>query len=473
MSGTALLVAAAVPALLALLGSRLAAWLAAPGDGALYRATVYVLGGAVVLHILLTLLDFARIPWHPLLLVLLALALYLLARRFLPRGPERPGLPSDLGWGDGIALLALAVFLLIALTGWITFNDFIFHWGIKGERFHAARGTDYAYLARGWNWVLHPDYPNLLPEIYAVTALLTGRFEMPAMMLQSGAFFALLLAAAREGLRQGGADRFTRQTGLALIALAIGTFGIGYMTAGGADWLLALALTAAVTPLLRPPDRVGDFQIGVIAAFAAAAKVEGVPLAAFLVLVQWARRFLGDTLGERRLVLGEAVQAALRTGLPAAVVVLPWLGRTIHHHLFLALISGPFTLSRAPGILAAVLEALQTAAWHGFLWAMFLPPLLLLHRRTRPFAIVATLQLLFYFYVYFTSASADQIRVFVLSNFARLGFQVIPAILVMALVAWGSGWQEKRRGLVVPALSTAPEDPASAQRGVLITTTLL
>jgi hypothetical protein len=464
MSGTALLVAAAVPALLGLLGSRLAAWLAAPGDGALYRTTVYVLGGAVVLHILLTLLDFARIPWYPLLLVLLGLALYVLAGRFLPRGPERPGLPSDLGWGDGIALFALAVFLLIALTGWITFNDFIFHWGIKGERFHAARGTDYTYLARGWNWVLHPDYPNLLPEIYAVTALLTGRFEMPAMMLQTGAFFALLLAAAREGLRQGGADRFTRQAGLALIALATGAFGIGYMMAGGADWLLALALTAAVPPLLRPPDRVGDCQIGVIAAFAAAAKIEGVPLAAFLVLVQWARH----VLAERRPALG----AALRAGLPAAAVVLPWLGRTIHHHLFLALNSGPFTLSRAPGILAAALEALQTSAWHGFLWAMLLPPLLLLHRRTRPFAVAATLQLLFYFYVYFTSASADQTRIFVLSNFARLGFQIIPAVLVTALVAWGSGWTEKGRGLI-PALSPAPADPAPAQRGVPTTTALL
>jgi hypothetical protein len=321
--------------------------------------------------------------------------------------------------------------------------------------------------------VLHPDYPNLLPEIYAVTALLTGRFEMPAMMLQAGAFFALLLAAAREGLRQGGADRFARQAGLALIALAIGAFGIGYTTAGGADWLLALALTAAVPPLLRPADRVGDFQIGAIAAFAAAAKVEGVPLAAFLVLVQWARHVVGERRGERRPALQEAVNAALRAGLPVAAVVLPWLGRTIHHHLFLPFNSGPFTLSRAPGIAAAVLETLQTSAWHGFLWAMFLPPLLLLHRRTRPFAVVATLQLLFYFYVYFTAASADQTRVFVLSNLARLGFQVIPAALVAALVAWGSGWQEKRRGLLVPALSTAPEDQASAQRGVPITTALL
>jgi hypothetical protein len=429
VNGVALPVALALPALLGLLGHRLAAGLAAPGDGALYRFTVYVLGGAVVLHLLLTLLDFARVPWHPLLLVLLGAAFWALARRFLPRGPEGARLPSDIGWGDWTALGALAALTLIGLTGWIAFNDFIFHWGIKGERFFFARGTDYAYLARPWNWVLHPDYPNLLPELYAATALLAGRFDMPAMMLETSAFFALLLAAAREGLRQGGAGRFLRQAGLALVALAAGAFGIGYMILGGADWLIALALAAAVPPLLRPADRTGDFQIGVIAAFAAASKMEGMPLAAFLVLVQWARH----VLGERR----PAVGAALRAGLPVAVVVLPWLGRAVHHHLFLAINSGPFTPSRAPEILAASLEALQTPAWHGFLWAMLLPPLLLLHRRTRPFAAVATLQLLFCFYVYFTAAGADQTRVYVLSNFARLGFHLVPATLVAGLVAWG------------------------------------
>jgi hypothetical protein len=143
------------------------------------------------------------------------------------------------------------------------------------------------------------------------------------------------------------------------------------------------------------------------------------------------------------------VGAALRSGLPAAAVILPWLGRTLHHHLFLALNSGPFTPSRAPAILAATLEALQTPEWHGFLWALALPPLLLLHRRARPFAAVAMLELAFYFYVYFTSASAAEPRVFLLSNFARLGFQLVPASLTMALLAWGP------------------------QRGVVTTTTLL
>jgi hypothetical protein len=435
LSAAALLIAAAFLALLGLLGRRLAAGLAAPGDGALYRGTIYGMGGAVVLHLLLTALDFAGIPWHPWLLVLLGLGLYALGWRLLPRGPERLKVPADLGWGDGVALFVLVVFTLLALTEWITFSDFIFHWGLKGSRFFLTRGVDYAYLGRGWNWVLHPDYPNLLPETYAVTALLTGRFDVPAMMLEAGALLACLLVAVREGLRQGGADRFTRQAGLALVALVVGAFGVGYRMAGGPDWMIALALAAALPPLLRPPDRVGDFQIGALAAFAAAAKMEGVPLAAFLVLVQWARQ-----VGRER---GIAAGAALRAGLPAAAVILPWLGRTLHHHLFLALNSGPFTLSRAPAILAATLEGLQTPQWHGFLWALFLPPLLLLHRRARPFAAVATLELGFYFYVYFTSASAEQPRLFLLSNFARLGFQLVPASLTMALLAWGEERPER------------------------------
>jgi hypothetical protein len=444
------LAAAAVLGLLGLLGGRLAAGLAAPRDGALYRATLYVLGGAVVLHLLLTLLDFAGIPWHPLLLVILMAALYVLGRRFLPRGPARMGSRPGFGWGDGVALFVLAAFTLLALSHWTTFSDFVFHWGIKGRRFYLARGTDYTYLARRWNWVIHPDYPNLLPEVYAVTALLAGRFDLSAMMLEASAFFALLLAAAREGLRQGGAGPFTRQAGLAIVACAAGAYGIGGLIVGGADGLIALALAAAVPPLLRPPDRAGDFQIGAAAAFAAAAKMEGVPLAAFLVLAQWGRR----AWGERRLAVG----AALRAGLPVAAVVLPWLYRLRHHHLFQAMNSGPFTPSRAPKILAATLEALQFSSWHGLLWTMLLPALLLCNRRARPFAVAATLQILFLFYNYFTSISAAEPRYFILSNFARLGFQLIPASLVVALVVWGN---EKGGDLSPPGEKDAAGPPVS------------
>jgi hypothetical protein len=351
---------------------------------------------------------------------------------------ELPHREDRFGWGDGTALFVLATFTALALSGWITFGDFIFHWGIKAERFALARGVDYAYLARGWNWVLHPDYPNLLPELYAVITLMARRFDPSALTLETSLAFALTLAAVREGLRQGGGDRFTRQAGLALIALALGAFGIGYITAGGADWLLALALAAAVPPLLRPADRTGDFQLAAIAAFAAASKIEGVPLAAFLLLVQAVRRIAG----ERRIDL----QAIVRLGMPAALVILPWLGRALHHHLFLTGNAGAVALARAPQVAAAMLETVRgTGAWHGFLVAAFLPLPLLFVRRARPLAAVATLQLAFDAYVYLSAPMSD-LRYFVLSNFARLGFQLVPASLVMALVVW----KDPQRGVATP-----------------------
>ncbi len=455
LSGTALLAAAVLPALLALLGSRLSPWLVRPADGALYRAALYGMSGAVLLHLVLTLLDFVGIPWHPWLLAAIGAALFGLALRLLPRGPRRLQTEDGFGWGEGTALFVLATFTALAASGWITFGDFIFHWGIKGERFALARGVDYPYLAQGWNWVLHPDYPNLLPELYAVAALIARRFDPAALTLETSLAFALTLAAVREGLRQGGADRFTRQVGLALIALALGAFAIGYLTAGGADWLLALALAAAVPPLLRPPDRTGDFQLATIAAFAAASKIEGVPLAAFLLLVQAARRIAG----ERRLDL-QTLRTLARLGLPAALVILPWLGRALHHHLFLAGNAGAVALARVPQVAGAMLETVRdTTAWHGFLIAAFLPlPLLVLRgaRRARPLAAVAALQLAFDLYIYLSAPMSD-LRYFVLSNFARLGFQLVPASLVVALVVWRDG--------SAPPAAAVPE-AVGDQRGV-------
>jgi len=348
------------------------------------------------------------------------------------------------GWGDVLAIFALAVFASLALSGWLAMPDFVYHWGLKGHRFYLARGVDYRFLSRSWNWAIHPDYPNLVPELFAVTALLAGGFDVPAMMLGTVALFALLLAAVREGLRQGGTDRFTRQAGTALVALSSAAFGIGYIMAGAADWNLALALAAAVPPLLRPPDRTGDFQVGVIAAFAAASKIEGVPLAAFLVAVQVVRRIRGAGTGRRLDLAG-----ALAAGLLPALVILPWLGRAAHHHLFQTFDSGSFELARAREIFAGVRQALRIPAWHGFLPAMFLPPLLLLPRRTRAFAAAATLELLFYFYAYFTSPVGNY-RYFVLSNFPRLGFQLVPACLVAALVAFAPK-RERPAGSPPPA----------------------
>jgi hypothetical protein len=450
----ALAAAAALFVLLGLLGSRFASALASPADGLLYRGVIYTMAGTVALHLVLTVLDFAGVRWS---LPVLAVSLLLIAgartmasaptpKPLVTQGKTDP-LGSNLGWGDALALFALAVFTALALTGWIAMPDFFYHWGIKGYRFYLTRGVDYPYLAQVWSWAIHPEYPNLVPEMFAVTALLAGSFNVPAMMFRTAVLFALFVAACREGLRQGGASPFVQQAGTALVALSCAAFGIGYIMAGAADWNLTLAFAAAVPPLLRPPDRTGDWQIAVIAAFAAGSKLEGVPLAGFLVAVQIVRHLWS----ERRLSLKPAVAMGL---LPAAVV-LAWLGRAAHHHLVQDIDSGRFEPARAGEILGGVAAALQLPAWHGFLPAMFLPPLLLVPRRTRAFAAAATLELLFYFYVYFTSPVGNY-RYFVLSNFPRLGFQLVPACMVAALVAWGAAPKSERPAEFPPPAAPAP-----------------
>lgn len=423
MSGTALLAVLGLATVLGFLGSRFSGALAGFGDGAPHRCVVYGMTGALVLHLLLTALDALGIPWHPLLLAALLAAAIGLAHRFLPRPQEPARLPSDLGWGDALALFALLVFTCTAVTLWTMTPDFIYHWGIKGSRFFLHRGVDYAWLARPWHWVLHPDYPNLLPELFATSALFAGRFEPHAQMLWTSLFFLGMLASAREGLRIV-EDRWMHQAVPAILGLTAALFGMGHLMAGAADWMIAGAFLTAVPALLRPPDRAGDWQIGIAAGFAAASKIEGAPFALILTGTQLLRRIFA----ERRLDW----RAALRLGLPAAAVGAPWLVRVFHHRLFLGSNSGPFEWKRSEVIFPALAEALADPAWHGLSLLVLLGPVLLLVRRTRPVGAVATLQLLFYLYVYFTAPV--ETRYYVLTSFSRLIFHLIPALLVAGAV---------------------------------------
>jgi hypothetical protein len=455
---------AAVPALA---GSRLGGLLAGPRDGALYRLVVYCLAGWVGLHLLLTVLDLAGIPWSLPAIAAATAIFFLLARRARPapgdRAPRPPGLGP--GWGDGVALAALLVFTLCALSLWIATPDFIYHWGLKGHRFYLSRGVDYGYLSRSWNWVVHPDYPNLLPELFAATALAAGRFDEPAMMLWSAFAFALLLAAAREALRRAATSRFTAQAALAGLALLLAAYGIGGLSAGGADWLIALALAAAMPPLLSPADRRGAAQIGVIAAFAAASKMEGVTLAVILIAIYaarlWAARAAQEPargphgapepppgLEETPEPAPEPHEAPARPRrpwraidprgiaalvLPAAAVVLPWLAEVRRHHLFVQYNAGPLAPERIPLVLATTAATLHAPPWHGFAYALVLLPLLALDRRLRAIAAVVCVQLAFYLYVYLSVRLEP--KMLILASFPRLVLHLLPAVLTGAAIA--------------------------------------
>jgi hypothetical protein len=373
------------------------------------------------------------VPWRPLTLAgtLIAAAglAQLLSRHH--RRVARP-LPWGPGWGDAVAALALAALAVCAWRLWIVYPDFIFHWGLKGQRFYLARGIDFTFLSRPWNWSTHPAYPNLLPALFAATALTAGGFAEPAMMLWTPLFAAAALVAARQVLRQEGASPFAAAATLAALALALATFGIGFSIAGSPDWILAAAPLLAWPALLGRRDRAGDLAVGLVAALAAGAKVEGVVLGGLIAAVSlWGRG-------------GERLRALPWTLAPPLVVVVPWVLMGLDHGLFAELSGGGFHPHHAAAIFGALGRALGTRAWHGLLLLLALLPLLWWPRATRPMAAVCSLQLLFYLAVYFYGpyGQAAEAAYFVRSNFARLAFHLLPTILVAAGLA-GDAWARR------------------------------
>jgi hypothetical protein len=414
--------------LVALLGWSVTAPLVAPSDGRAFRLALQLTAGLVGLHLWLLGLDLVGLAWSRGSIVGgVVLASALLRWRLGAPGPSAAQ-RGRLGWGEAVAVAALVAFALAAVAVWSLNPDFIYHWGIKGKRYLLAAGIDFEFLAAPANVVRHPDYPNLLPGLYAATALLAGRWAEPSMLAWTAVAFGLVLAAAREALRDRGS--FARQATLAYLGLSGGAFGIGFLTPGGPDWWIALAPLLALPAFLeagRGEPRAGlrarDAQVALAAALAAGAKVEGLPLAAFLLGVYWLVR------GPR-----ERWRSLPRLLLPVGAVAGLWLWGCFAHGLFVEQRGGWPTLRFLPEILVSVGESLRFPEWHRASAVFGLAPALLLMRRTRALGVVLTLQAAFYLYVYlsFPVTTAEEARYLVRSNAARLLLHLFPAVVVGA-----------------------------------------
>ena len=445
-----LFVAAAAPGPAAASGGRRAAGAGAGRRAAelAERAVPAVVAGLVGLHLLLLAFDLAGVPWRRRTLaagLLAAIAAGVLAVRLARRAPRAavgPAAAADPpGWADAVALACVGTFAAAAWSLRATIPDFVYHWGIKAKRYHLAGGIDWPWLADPLRWTEHPDYPSLLPGLYAVTAHLRGYFDERAMLAWSVAFFALCVLAARRALGVAAGGGAVRGATLSLVAAAMAVFAVGYDLAGAADWLVALALLAALPALLEParaararPTAAGDLAVGLAAALAAGAKIEGVVLAVLLVAARLAGR-RGPDGGGARARAAAALRRLPRLALPPALVVLPWAVANLRHGLFQGANTGSWDSGRLEVVAGAVVEALATPEWHGLAWTVAASPALLVARRTRAAGAVLALQLAFYLAVYLT-APVDT-RFYVLSSLPRLLFPLLPGLLV-ALVALGS-----------------------------------
>lgn len=397
------------------------------GEGRAFRFSVYLASGLLLAHLVLAWLDVAGVAWRPSLLGALGAAIVVAGHRLVgpPRGHRgeeavTTGTGLRIDWADGLAMGVMALFAVLAYSTRITFPDFIYHWGLKGHRYFLARGVDYDFLTREWNLLAHPEYPQLVPELYALHSLASGRFPEAALLLWSAVLLGVLLAAGREALRAHDVAATVRRWTFAILVLAVATFAVGYLMAGSADWIVALALVAFFAALRRLPHPAAELQIGIFAALAAATKLEGVSLALWLVAgaVWRCRRRSASALG----------WTALRLGGPPLLATLPWVVQGVRHGLFGHLQSGGFEVSRAAGIAATLGQTMLRPEWHLVPLALVALPLLLALRETRLLAAVVSLQLAVYVVRYFTATFDYEFAI--LSSFPRLMFHVLPAVLL-------------------------------------------
>ena len=420
-----------------------------------------LVSGLLAFYALLLAFDLAGWPWRRLPLAggvaALAALLAAVARRRSagPRPAAAPG-PGPPGWGDAVGAGAAALFAWAAWRLRIVFPDFVYHWGIKAKRFWIAGGVDYPFLADPLRLTDHPDYPHLLPGIFAATAEALGRFDERSMVLWSAVLFGALLGAGREALGRAGLARPARQGAVALLGLATGTFAIGYLLAGSADWFPALAVVVALPALLAPAvydprlAAAEDLRVGIAAALAAAGKIEGVGLATLLVAVHLSRTVPGLARTSHHASAAAAAGLAGWGGrlgrllVPPAAVVSPWAFQALRHDLFSEDNAGGLVLQRLPAVAGAALESFTVEEWHGLPWLLALLPVTLLARRTRAAAAVLALQAGLYLVLYLVSPLEPGFLV--ASSLPRLLFHLLPAFLVV-LAVWLSPRPSLETGL--------------------------
>jgi hypothetical protein len=242
-----------------------------------WTARVAVAGatGALIVTIVMSLLSLARVAWTaPRLIVVFAAiaAIGIVITRRLRRAHMRP-VRDPLFSTITVAFLILAAYG--ALSARTTSGDMSFFWQPKGVRFFLARRIDVQFLRTPDYWLMHSDYPPLLPAVYAWSNFISGYFATFAAVFASVLFLAATVAVVR--------DLSGSVHGTALFAAVMAyAYALNFVS-GGADPLLLLYETITLAALTFVKDDRSQIALaGIGLAGAVLTKVEG---ASFLVAV--------------------------------------------------------------------------------------------------------------------------------------------------------------------------------------------
>jgi len=209
-------------------------------------------------------------------------------------------------------LTIVAILVYAAGNARITCADLIYFWGSKGVHFDQARRINAELLRYSDYYLLHPDYPPLVPLVYAWGALVARRLSWWGALLLTP-LLLLATAAAFRGLarRDLGDERANLYT-ILLTALLGCCYAVTVM-AGGADPTLLLFETLALTTLTfaRPGERGALVLAAVALAGCVFTKVEGAAFAVTVILAF--------------LITRRALRAALLTLLPPLLLLGSWI----------------------------------------------------------------------------------------------------------------------------------------------------
>ena len=259
--------------------------------------------GCVVLSTLMFVFTLVHVPFTR--------ATLLIAMVVFACGVRWPRHRSAAKSGGMAAALQAGVFALTAyglLTARETCGDLIYFWGPKGQRFYFAEAIDVPFLSFPHYQLMHPDYPPLLPLVYAFASSVAHGFSW------WGAIFATLLLLAATAFAFRGLAREAlgdeRASVYAMLLAALLAYGYARsMVAGAGEPMLLLFETIAIAALTFRDD--GEVIAAIALAGAAWTKIEG---AAFVAIV-----VVAYALTRRRVV--RAAVAAI----PAALLVLSWI----------------------------------------------------------------------------------------------------------------------------------------------------
>lgn len=277
--------------------------------------------------------------------------------------------------GERISMRASAwiVFALLsiltvygALNARQTTADLLFFWGPKAIHFYQAEKIDFVFLATPHHFLMHSDYPPLLPVIYAAGNIAAHTFSWWGAILFSSiciiAAATLFRGIARVHIGERKAAAF------ATLLLAILAYGIATANAGGgADALLYLFAITAIAALTFDDHRVlaATALTGLVLV-----KVEGLPFAMVI---------LGAYLLTRRKIVN-----TLLISIAPVLAIATWIAAVYHFS-----IEDAYTVGRKPyrldhlgeAIRWTVLRASYRAAW--LPWIAALAPFALAENRKR------------------------------------------------------------------------------------------